>query len=131
MYASTLNRPVCKNRQAGMTTLGIIILVVFLGLFTFAGLRLTPVYLNYFKVVGVVNGVVEEFDGTGATRAAIRKSISRRIDIESVSEIAAKDIKVVKKDGGYEVVAYYSHKTPFISNVSFVVDFNKREIVRK
>mgnify|MGYP000706487245 CR=1 FL=1 len=52
------------RREGGMTTLGLIILVAFVGLFALAGLRLTPVYLNYMKVAGVVNGVYEEFDGT-------------------------------------------------------------------
>ena len=33
-------------RQRGMTTLGFLILVVFIGLFAFAALRLAPVYLN-------------------------------------------------------------------------------------
>ena len=120
-----------KRRQAGMTTLGLIILVSFLGIFAFAGIRLTPVYLNYMKVVGVIDGVDEELDGTGATSAVIRKSISRRFDIESVSVISAKDIKVTKTAEGYEVAAVYSHKTPFIANVSFVVDFDKRSTVRR
>lgn len=120
-----------KRRQAGMTTLGLIIIVAFLGVFAVAALRLTPVYLNYMKVVGVIDGVDEEFDGTGATSTAIRKSISRRFDIESVSVITAKDIKVTKTTEGYEVVAVYSHKAPFISNVSFVVDFDKRSTVRR
>ena len=49
-------RAVMRRNQAGMTTLGLIILVSFLGLFAFGFIRLTPVYLNYFKVVGVVDG---------------------------------------------------------------------------
>jgi hypothetical protein len=120
-----------RRRQSGMTTLGLIILVAFIGLFAFAGIRLTPVYLNYMKVVGVVDGVTAEFDGTGASRSAIRNSISRRFDIESVSEITIRDITVTAVDGGYEVAATYSHKSPFISNVSFVVDFDKRSLVRR
>ena len=64
------------RRERGMTTLGLIILVAFVGMFAFAGLRLTPVYLNYMKVLGVVNGVHEEFDGTNPSRAAIRSSIA-------------------------------------------------------
>ena len=114
-----------------MTTLGLIILVAFIALFAFAGLRLTPIYLNYFKVVGVVEGVREEFDGTNANRSAIRSSISRRFDIESVGIITAKDVKVTKVDGGHEVAATYSHKAPFIANVSFEVDFDKRVLVRR
>jgi hypothetical protein len=120
-----------RQRQAGMTTLGLIILVAFVGLFAFAGIRLTPVYLNYMKVVGVVDGVRDEFDGAGATRSAIRNSIARRFDIEAVSVISPSDIKVSKVDGGHEVAATYSHKAPFIANVSFVVDFDKRVLVRR
>ena len=120
-----------KRQQAGMTTLGLIILVLFVGLFAFAGIRLTPVYLNYMKVIGVVDGIETEFDGTGASRSAIRTSISRRFDIESVSIITAKDVKVTTVDGGFEVAATYSHKAPFIANISFVVDFDKRVLVRR
>jgi len=119
------------RRQAGMTTLGLLILVMFVGIFAFAAIRLAPVYLNYMKVAGVVNGVVEEFDTKGATRSAITSSISRRFDIESVSEIRAKEVKVTKVGNGFEVVAVYSHKTEFIANVSFVVDFDKRVMVRR
>ena len=131
MVVKSHNRQCLKRRQAGMTTLGIFILVGFLGIFVFAGIRLTPVYLNYMKVAGVLSGVHDEFDGQNAARAAIRSSVSRRFDIESVGEITARDIKVTKVDGGHEVVAMYSHKAPFVANISFVVDFDKRVLVRK
>ena len=131
MSLNYLEKRRCKRHQAGMTTLGLIILVLFVGLFAFAGIRLTPIYLNYMKVVGVVDGVTQEFDGQGATRAAVRTSISRRFDIESVGVITAKDVKVTTVDGGLEVAATYSHKSPFIANVSFVVDFDKRTLIRR
>jgi hypothetical protein len=131
MYAKSLNRPQFTRRQAGMTTLGIAILVGFIGIFVFAGMRLMPVYLNYMKVASVVSGVQKEFDGTNATRTSIRKSISSRFDIESVGEIIAKDVKVSKVGGGHEVIATYSHKAPFIANISFVVDFDKRALIRR
>jgi hypothetical protein len=131
MYVKPLNRLSSRGRQAGMTTLGLIILVLFVGLFVFGGMRLTPIYLNYMKVAGVVSGVQTEFDGANATRASIRNYISRRFDIESVGIINAKDVTVSKVDGGYEVAATYSHKAPFIANVSFVVDFDNRVVIRR
>jgi hypothetical protein len=130
-FAQSPARLCSRRRQAGMTTLGLIILVGFLGIFAFAGIRLTPVYLNYFKVAGVVAGVYKEFDGQNASTAAVRASISRRFDIESVSEITARDVKVTKVDGGLEVSANYSHKTPFLGNVYFLVDFEKRVLIRR
>lgn len=114
-----------------MTTLGLIVLVAFVGLFAFAGIRLTPVYLNYMKVLGVINGVHEEFDGANPTRGAIRDSISRRFDVESVSEISARQVTVTTVDGGFEVRAAYTHVAPFIANVSFSVAFDKSVLVRR
>lgn len=117
--------------QAGITTLGMIILVVFIGLFAFAGLRLMPVYLNYMKVVGAINGAVEEFDGQAPTRAAIRSSISRRFDVESVAIIAARDVEITSVESGFEVRADYDHQAPFIGNIAFLVQFDKAETIRR
>lgn len=131
MHLKPMEKQRLMRRQTGMTTLGVAILVAFIAIFAFAALRLTPVYLNYMKVVSVVSGVYDEYDGTKPTRAAIRQSISRRFDIDSVGVIRAKDVSVTTVDGGYEVAAVYSHKAPFIANISFVVDFDRRVVIRK
>ncbi len=118
-------------REAGMTAVGFIILVIFVGLFAFAAIRLTPVYLNYMKVAGVLNGVFEEFDSQNPTRVAIRNSISRRFGVENVSVITSRDIKVTGDSGGFLVQAVYDHSTPFIGNVYFTVKFEKEVLVRR
>ncbi len=119
------------RQQAGITTLGAIILVVFIGMFAFAAIRLTPVYLNYMKVVGVIDGVYAEFDGQKATRQIVRKSLSRRFDVDSVGTITHRDVKVTAVDGGLEVKAEYDDTAPFIYNVSFTVHFNKTALIRR
>ena len=120
-----------QSRQAGITTVGFLILAIFIGLFAFAAMRLAPVYLNYIKVAGVLEGVFKEFDSQNPSRATIRKSISRRFDVESVSVIAAKDIKVVSESGGFRIEAVYDHPAPFIGNVSFSIHFDKKVLVRR
>lgn len=125
MFRTAQSRFGSRRRQGGITTLGFIILATFLGLFAFAAIRLIPVYLNYMKVVGVVDGVHQEFDGQRVTRAEIRRSVSRRFDIESVSEITAREVKITAVEGGYKVTAEYNHTVPYIANVSFTVQFDK------
>lgn len=131
MVRSKKTRYGMAGRQKGATLLGYIILALFLGLFVFGTLRLAPVYLNYTKVVGVVDGVFDEFDGQAPTRSAIRSSISRRFDVESVSVITFRDVTVTQVDGGFEVAAVYDHTTPFIGNISFTVHFDKSRVVRR
>ncbi len=120
-----------RRRVQGMTTLGTLILIAFLGLFAFAAIKLTPVYLNYMKIAGVVEGVKEEFDGQGPTIATIRRSIERRFGIESPSVLEPRDIKVTPDASGFLVDATYDHTVPYIGNLSFTVHFEKREIVRR
>ena len=119
------------KKQAGMTSLGLLILVVFMGMFAYAVLRLTPIYLNYVKVASIIDGVQKEFDGQNPTRTVIRRSISRRFDIEAVSTITARDIKVTADSGGFLVRAAYDHTSPFLANVSFSVHFDKSALVRR
>lgn len=120
-----------QARQAGITTVGFLILAVFIGLFAFAGMRLSPVYLNYMKVAGVLDGVFKEFDSQNPSRASLQKSIRRRFDVESVTIITARDIKIVNESGGFRIEAVYDHMAPFIGNVSFSVHFDKKVLVRR
>jgi Domain of unknown function (DUF4845) len=120
-----------KQQMRGMTTLGMLILVAFLGMFAFAAIQLTPVYLNYMKVAGVIEGVKEEFDSQGPTAANIRRSIERRFGIESVAVITSRDIKVAAESGGFSVSANYDHTVPYLGNLSFSVHFEKTVLVRR
>ena len=130
MHPVSQRRP-APPRERGMTTLGFLILVVFIGLFAFAAIRLTPVYLNYIKVAGVLDGVYDEFDSQNPSRGAILTSINRRFEVESVSVINDRDVKVTADSGGYLVEASYDHTTPFIGNLYFTVRFDKQVLVRR
>lgn len=120
-----------RSDQRGMTTLGFLILVAFVGLFAFAAIRLTPAYLNYMKVQGVVEGIHEEFDGQNPSTAMIRNSIVRRFSVESISEIEPHDIEITQESGGFLIVAEYDHRVPFIANISFLVHFSSDELIRR
>ena len=119
------------SNERGMTTLGFLILAAFIGLFAFAAIRLTPVYLNYIKVAGVLDGVYEEFDSQNPSRGAIRTSIRRRFEVESVSIVTESDVKVTPDDGGFLIEAQYDHMTPYIGNLYFTVRFDKQVLVRR
>ena len=120
-----------RSRQRGMTAVGFLVLAIFLGLFAFAAIRLTPVYLNYMKVAGVLDGVYKEFDSQNPSRSAIRMSIVRRFEVESVSVISSRDIKVTADSGGFIVQANYDHTTPYIGNLHFTVRFDKEVLIRR
>ena len=115
-----------QHRQRGMTMLGIIVIVIVVGAWVYAGIRLTPKYLEYMRVAATLEKVGDEFSNNpGSTEFMLRKAIERHFDIEMVEVITSNDIEI-KKDGGvFTVRAAYEDTVPLAGNVSFLVEFDK------
>lgn len=120
-----------RSRQAGMTFLGFLILAAMVGLVGFAGLKLTPAYLENMKVKRILNDVKLGMDGQGPTPQTIRREIDKRIDIEMVSGLKGRDFLVEKVDGGFKVGAHYDKTEPFVANVSLRVEFHDEVEIRQ
>jgi hypothetical protein len=113
-----------------MTLLGILVLVVVVGGWVYAGIRLTPKYLEYMRVAATLEKVRDEYDSNpGSTEFMLRKAVERHFDIEMVEVITANDIEI-KKDGGvFNMRANYEDTVPLAGNVSFLLEFDKSVVV--
>jgi len=115
-----------QHRQRGMTMLGILLIVVVVGAWIYAGIRLTPKYLEYMRVASTLEKVRDEFSNNpGSTEVMLRRAVERHFDIEMVEVITSKDIEI-KKDGDVFLMrAAYEDTVPLAGNVSFLLDFDK------
>lgn len=115
-----------QQRQRGMTFLGILVLVIVVGAWVYAAIRLTPKYLEYMKIAATLEKVRDEHENNpGTTEFDLRKSVERHFNIESVNVIGDKDIEI-KRDGAvFTVRAAYEDTVPLVANVSFLVQFDK------
>jgi hypothetical protein len=114
-----------RRRQQGMTFIGLMCILVLVGIVGYAGVRLTPVYLNYMKLVRTMESAASEFKGETANVESVRTSISRHWDIEDITGINQKDIEITKDDGGLTLHAVYDDAVPYVANVSLSVHFDK------
>ncbi len=115
-----------QGRQRGMTFLGILVIVVVLGAWVYAGIRLTPVYLEYFRVASTLDQVRDEYaSNLGSTEFDLRKAIERHFDIEMVTVIDSRDIEIKKEGAAFTLRANYEDTVPLVANVSFRVKFDK------
>lgn len=112
-----------RRKQQGITFLGLLILVTFVGLFVYAGIRLTPAYLEYMQVNKALNDVAAESEGKD--ERSIRVALQRRWDIEDIKNVDARDIEIARDGPVYVVRAAYSVSAPFVANVEFLVNFDK------
>lgn len=115
-----------RSRQRGITFLGWIFLLVPLALCIYAGVRLTPVYLNYMAVEKVIDQTAKEFSTRTINPAEIRVALDKRFDVEGIDVPSAEDIKIERQGEGWVMIADYETEAPMIANVSLLVKFQKR-----
>ena len=77
-----------QHRQQGMTFLGILVLVIVVGAWVYAGIRLVPKYLEYMRVAATLEKVRDEYDSNpGTTEFMLRKAVEREGGIEALIPI--------------------------------------------
>lgn len=115
-----------RNRQRGITLIGWVVLLLPVAVVGYAGIRLTPIYLNYMKVTKALEQTAQEFRAQDtASPTAIRNSISKRFDIDSINHPNVRDILVRKDGGGWIIEAQYEDVAPLFANASLLMQFDK------
>lgn len=115
-----------QNRQRGMTFLGILVIIIVVGAWVYAGIRLVPKYLEYVRVAATLEKVSDEFSSNpGSTEFMLRKAVERHFDIEMVTVIDSNDIEIKKEGGSFTMRANYEATVPLVSNISFLLTFDK------
>ncbi len=114
-----------RARQRGLTFIGWLVLLVPLAIVFYAGVRLTPVYLNYMKVSRALTALQAEFKGEDTNAAALRTSLTKNFDIQSVDYPDAKDIQIKREGHAWIVEAAFDDQAPLFDNISIQVAFHK------
>ena len=113
-----------RSRQRGATFLGMVLILAILGFALYAGIRLTPVYLEYMAVARALEQTAKENSGATSPQE-LRNALDRRWTIETIDSIQPKEIEIKKAGSGFSMRAWYRAEAPFVANISLVVDFDK------
>ena len=113
-----------RNRQLGVTAIGWLFLLTPVAIVVYAGIRATPVYLNYLKVVKALEGTASELK-ENATPTSIKTAIDRHFEIDMLNYPDSKDFKITRDGSGWLVEAAYDDEAPLFANVSLHFAFDK------
>src|SRR3569833_4674889 len=113
-----------RRHQRGVTTLGWIILLIQVAVVFYAGVRVTPIYLNFMNVNHALNQVQSELPGDGASVVCIKTSLAKRFDVEGIEFPDVKDIKVSHSTGKWVIEANYDDQAPIFADVFLLVSFD-------
>lgn len=117
------------HNQKGMTAIGWLLVLGLIAFFALITLRLVPLYLEYAKVVSVLESLENE-SGIGLkSKPEIIKLIRRRFGVNDVRYVDPKLTKVTKERGVMKIGIAYERREHLVANIDIVARFDKQVTV--
>jgi hypothetical protein len=111
------------RRQQGLGLVPLILVLAIAGTVIVIGLKLVPVYLEYYSIKRALVHTVQE-DARNATVADLRKAFQRRAEVDDIKSVTAAEVDITK-DGGTPVMSVsYAAKVHLFYNASICLDFD-------
>ncbi len=121
-----------RSKQGGMTLLGFIIVLAVAGVFAYVGMKLVPMYTEFFSVKTAMKDLANDPGIVDQDPAKIRDLFFRKLYISySDDNIKQNDIKLTRQDGGWLMEVSYEVRKPLIANLDVVARFNRSELLSR
>ncbi len=113
------------RKQKGLTLIGFLIVLVMVLFFAFVGMRVGPIYLEYYSVVSAMDGVAAERGSSRFTPFDIKREMLDRLYLSySAENVKEKHIRILRRSGVQLRVTYEVRK-PMMGNLDVVVSFDR------
>ena len=113
------------KKQNGMTLIGFIIVLGLVLFLSFIGMKIAPIYFEYYSVVSAMNGVASERGSAKLSPFDIRVKVLNRLYVSySADNVKNENIKLVRRNGVHLRIAYEVRK-PVIGNLDVVATFDR------
>jgi hypothetical protein len=118
-----------RKRQRGLSFLSLIAIVGFLGFSVVIGLKLIPVYMDSWKIDGIMDSVIRQPGINEQSRKEIINLMLKRLDIDAVDAVNYRNydesMTIMKRKNQVTISIIYRVETPLIGNLTLVADFDK------
>jgi len=115
-----------RHRQKGLGWFGLMFIFGVIAFVSIVGLKCFPIYMNQFKLMSTLNKVAKEFNvgnGDDAAGLALRKSLQRYWNIDDITRIQPKDIKIKRTERGRFLSYDYEARERLFYNIYIVIHF--------
>lgn len=110
----TMNMTGTRNRQNGMTFIGIVLLLVVIAVIALTAVKIIPIYIENFAVKSVLTSIENDHRIDPKSKAAIWESIRKRLYINEVRLIKKEHVTMSRKNGKTTVTIEYESRRPYL-----------------
>ncbi|MEW6646951.1 MAG: DUF4845 domain-containing protein [Pseudomonadota bacterium] len=112
-----------KQRQAGLTLVSWMVIIVIAGVLAMGILKLFPVYMEHLGVTSSLDALAADSSLRGSSPPEIRAALMKRMEINDVDRVKREDVTIERDGNAYRVTVTYEVVVPFVHNISFLVNF--------
>jgi hypothetical protein len=112
------------RKQNGLTLIGFVFVLSFAIFIAFIGMKIGPIYMEYFSVVSAMDGVASERGSARLSPYDIRVKVLNRLYVSYSENVKEQHIKLTRGNGVNLRVAYEVRK-PVIGNLDVVAKFDR------
>jgi hypothetical protein len=120
-----------KRTQSGITLVGFILVLAVAGLFVFVGMKLVPMYSEFYSVKAALKGLADEQGIANQDPAKIQDLFFRRLYISYSENVKPEHVKIKRIDNGWQMDVDYEVRKPMIYNLDVVGKFHATENLTK
>lgn len=113
-----------RHSQRGLTLLGFIAVLVIVAIFALVGMRLFPIYSEYYNVVGAMESLKKDVQIDTKAPSEIKQLFFRRLYVNYVESVKPKNV-LVSRSGGLHIRVKYEVRRPMVGNLDVVASFDK------
>ena len=116
-----------KRNQGGLTLIGFIIVLAVVGVFAYVGMKLFPMYSEFYSVKQALKGLAAEPGIANTDPAKVKDLLFRRLYVSYAENVKPNNVKVTRDGQGYVVTVQYEVRRELIGNLDVVGKFEASE----
>ena len=113
-----------SSKQNGFTLVGLILVLALIGIITLSILKIFPVYMEHLAVKTAIEAIETDQTLKRLTVGQIRELFRKKLDMNQVTSINAKDAKINRSLSDITMKVKYEVRKDYIGNVDIVMSFS-------
>ena len=120
-----------NRKQSGMTMLGFLITLGVAMFFIYCGMKVVPMYTEYYSVKKALAGMAEEPGIGNKSKEQVHMLFYRRLSMSYANEVPKDALKIESTDQGLKLTVDYEQRKELIANTDIVGKFHAEQELKR
>jgi len=120
-----------NRKQSGMTMLGFLITLSVVMFFLYCGMKVVPMYTEFYSVKKALAGLAAEPGITNKSKEQIRDLFFRRLYMSYANNVKTDALKIESTGEGMMLTVDYEQRRELLANLDVVGKFNAQQELKR